>query len=130
MTMGRYRRVNITLPIELIDQLPEGLNVSGACAEALAARVACDHRRLRCVACGLEHDRLELVASALREFFLALMWDLDHAVRRCLTAEAAARIVRDVAERRGVERAAQHPIHRPTRKERAWAEHEQREQAA
>jgi hypothetical protein len=119
--MGRFRRVNITVPVELLEQLPDGLVISHVCTEALAARVACDHRRLRCAACGLEHDRHELVATALREFFLAVMRALDDPIRKVRTAETAARVVVDVAERHAIEGAASFPVPRPSKRERAWA---------
>lgn len=130
MTMGRFRRVNITLPIELLAQLPEGLVVSHVCAEALAARIECDHRTLRCVACGVDHERREMELVALRGFFQQVMWSLDDSIRKVRTAETAARVVRDVAERHGIPGAASHPIPRPSKRERAWAAAEQERDGA
>src|SRR2546423_8100958 len=98
-------RVNVWLPDELNAtikrELPD-VNVSAVLQRSLAALLECRHDELACSACASPIDRRQLIDNALSAFYLDLHWKLCELVDRGGTAEAAARIAKDIACRHHV----------------------------
>ncbi|HLY82058.1 MAG TPA: hypothetical protein VKQ71_03685 [Acidimicrobiales bacterium] len=110
VTMGDelYQRVH--------DELP-GLNVSALLQEALRARLKCSHDGLECRGCGARFGSTELVVGGMQRFYGEALNALDDLVYGAGgTAEGAARVLRRVAERFGLE--VSRPLPRPTRAQR------------
>lgn len=120
-------RVNVWVPDELHEtvraQLPE-LKMSHALQEALRDRLRCDHAQLACRRCAAPVDGTELVDDALGAFYVELLRALEPLVYRVGTAEGAARIAKEVAERFGITVAARLPLPRPSRANRERARDE------
>lgn len=114
-------RMNVWVPDDLHrsikDRLPR-VNVSAIVQRALATLLECRHEQLACATCSSTVDHHQLADAALGRFYSDALWDLDPLVRRGGTAEGAARILRDVAQRHAVTAAFRIPLPRPTRAER------------
>lgn len=107
MTDELYRKVRAELP---------GLNVSGALQELLRAKLRCEHSELECRVCRKRVWSADLERSRLAWFYGDCIEALEELVVRGGTAEGAARVLKTVAERYGVQ--ARRPLPRPTRAER------------
>lgn len=125
-------RVNVYLPAELQqvlrDKLPD-VNLSQLLQEAIRGVLGCEHHELVCGTCAQPVDRWALVDERLGRFYGDLMWALEALVRRCGTAEGAARVLRDVGQRWQIGKADTIPLPRPSRSEREAARLEAAEAA-
>lgn len=117
-------RLCVWVPDELAEvarqQLP-GVNMSKILQEGLRARLGCRHDRLVCASCAEPVDHHQLVDEGLGRFYYDLHWRLAELVQRGGTAEGAARVAKDVAERHQVTAAKNLSLPRPTRAERRTA---------
>jgi hypothetical protein len=117
-------RVSLTLPDELLvlirTQSPR-VNLSGVLQEGLRARLKCDHREVTCVRCAAPFGRRELVDEELGRFYGDAMWELGELARRAGTAEGAARILHEIAERHSITKATFTSLPRPSRAAREAA---------
>lgn len=117
-------RVNVWLPQALFDlvraQLPE-VNVSQLLQEALRGALACQHEQLACAQCAQPIDRWAMVDERMNGFFSDAMWALIPLVDRGATAEGAARVLKDVAQRWRIPAANRVPLPRPSRAARRTA---------
>jgi hypothetical protein len=115
-------RVNVYIPDELAErvraELPD-LNLSKLVQSALSSARGCIHERVTCELCGALIGKAELSAQILEDFYREAMNRLEDLVRKCGTAEGAARILRDVALGHDVGRFR--PLPRPTREQRQMA---------
>lgn len=111
-------RVNVWLPEGLADlvrtHLPSA-NFSQLLQEALRAALGCLHDQLACAHCAHPVDRWALVDEHLSKFYSDALWDLTPLVDRGATAEGAARVLKDVAQRHRVSAAGRTPLPRPSR---------------
>lgn len=111
-------RVSLTLPDELLElirsQSPR-VNLSGLLQDGIRSRLKCDHRLFACARCSAEFARRELVDEELGRFYGDVLWELGELARRAGTAEGAARLVRDIAERHDVTQAYFTSLPRPSR---------------
>jgi hypothetical protein len=111
-------RVSLTLPDELLElirsQSPR-VNLSGLLQDGIRSRLKCDHRLFACARCSAEFGRRELVDEELGRFYGDVLWELGELARRAGTAEGAARLVRDIAERHDVTQADFTALPRPSR---------------
>jgi hypothetical protein len=111
-------RVSLTLPDELLElirsQSPR-VNLSGLLQDGIRSRLKCDHRLFACARCSAEFGRRELVDEELGRFYGDVLWELGELARRAGTAEGAARLVRDIAERHDVTQAYFTSLPRPSR---------------
>lgn len=114
-------RINVTLPDEMIAwvraELP-GLNVSGVLRDALVALAGCEHRELVCACCGSTSSRRSIELTVLGRFYQEAVWALETPIRRCSTAEGAARVLCETARSWEVPTVDHTPLPRPTRANR------------
>lgn len=125
--VARMARISVSLPdemVELVRREMPGLNVSGVLLEALAERVGCEHRDLECSCCGAAVVRRDVELVVLGRFYQEAIWQLETPIRRCATAEGAARVLRDVAGSWEVPTVESTPLPRPTRANREHAHRE------
>ena len=118
-------RVSLTLPDELLELIrahSPRINLSGVLQEGLRARLKCDHRLLACSRCTAAFGRRELVDEELGRFYGDVLWELGELARKAGTAEGAARLVRDIAERHDVTQAYFTSLPRPSRAARQAAQ--------
>ena len=111
-------RVSVYLPESMSERVREelpDLNLSGLLQQALEAALDCDHDRWVCADCGEDVDTTEVCRGAWAELYDELWWSLESLVDRRGTAEGAAKVLRDVAERMGVPGAGRRPLLRPNR---------------
>lgn len=115
-------RVTLWVPDELEAAVRgdlDGLNWSAVLQEGLRARLGCRHDTVVCSWCAEPIDRLALADAAKGSLFLDTMDRVSELVRRVGTAEGAARVALDVAQRHQVSAARDYPLPRPSRAERA-----------
>lgn len=118
-------KVSVWVPDELLaevrQELPD-LNLSATLRAGLEAALVCEHRRVVCGDCATAIDvAADLVQPALARFYSDALDRLAPLVHEGRTAEGAARVLKDVAERHQIARARSHPLPRPNRADRLRA---------
>lgn len=112
------QRVTVSVPGSLMDTVRErlpGINVSAIFQRALAAQLECKHEHVSCSSCSTPIDTRALIDGAMGALYLDAFDALRTLVQRGGTAEGAARVLRDIAQRHQVSQALRLPLPRPTR---------------
>lgn len=119
-------RVNIFIPDELLHSARSAipnLNVSRLAQDSLRGLMSCDHKEVACARCAVPMELEDLVDGPLSRFYADALWALGELVHAGGTAEGAARVLKDVAERHGVTEAMRMGLPRPSRASRQrWAQ--------
>lgn len=110
-------RVNLWVPDALLEQVRqlEDVNYSALYQEMLRGLLSCEHEQLVCGACAVPIDKAAVIDQHLSAFYVEALARIGEVVYRNGTAEGAARVLKDVAERRGVTAVDRDPLPRPSR---------------
>jgi hypothetical protein len=95
--VGKARRINVTVPVDLDEQLRERFPTvaySALLQQAMRDALACQHPSLQCLVCGDAVDPSSVASAALNRFFADLGVQLEEAAYRGGSVVGFARVVR------------------------------------